>query len=204
VNYRLNAASILAEQHKFDSALSVLAAAARMAKTTIDKENVQFRIRQTKDFQASVARQQAENTSVAAPGIHGAPATFPAQGSASLQGTTTVRRVGDRAIMIREASTTPKYPTEPPTGVKHTVRGVIHSVQCYYPAMMTLNVTQGETTVSLYSNDFPHVNFTAANFTPQGTMNPCSAIEGMKARIVYAEVSDKSIAGQILAVELTK
>jgi Tfp pilus assembly protein PilF len=204
VNYRLNAASILAEQHKFPSALSVLNGAARMAKTTVDKENVQFRIQQTKDYQASVERQQTETTTVASQGMAGAPGAFIATGSGSPQGTTPVHMVGNRTIVIHEASTTPRYPTEPPTGVKHIVRGVIRGVQCYYPAMITLSVVQGGTTTSLYSNDFPHVSFSAANYTPQGTMNPCTMIEGMKARVIYAEVSDKSIAGQILSVELTK
>lgn len=35
-------------------------------------------------------------------------------------------------------------------------------------------------------------------------MNPCAMIEGMKARVEYAEVSDKSIAGQILSIELIR
>lgn len=204
VNYRLNAASILADQHKFSSALLVLNGAARIAKTTVDKENVQFRTRQTKDYQASVEKQQAQGTTVAAQSIVGATGTFVTHGSGSAQGATAVRMVGNRTILIREASTTPKFPTEPPTGVKHTVRGVIRSVQCFYPSMMTLHVVQGGTTISLYSNDFPHVSFSASNYTPQGTMNPCTMMEGMKARIVYAEVSDKSMAGQILSIELTK
>lgn len=192
VNYRLNAASILADQHKFPSALSVLNEAAGMARTTIDKENVQFKIRQTKDYQASVERQQAEATSI------------PERRITSAGGMATVRMVGNRPIVIREASTTPRYPTEPPTGVKHTVRGVLRSVQCYYPAVMTLSVVDGAKAVSVYSNNYRHIEFSAANFTPQGEMDPCTLIEGMKARVVYAEVSDKSIAGQVLSVELTK
>ncbi|HEY5256014.1 MAG TPA: DUF1570 domain-containing protein [Acidobacteriaceae bacterium] len=204
VTYRLNAASILAQQHKFQSALSVLNGAARMAKSTIDKENVQFRIRQTEDYQASFAKQQAPGATVTAQGTAGAPGNFVAHGSGGAQGTTTVGMVGNRAIVIREASTTPRYPTEPPTGVKHTVRGVLRGVQCYYPSVMTLSVVEGGKTISLYSNNYLHIEFSASNFTPQGTMNPCTTIEGMKARVQYAEVSDKSIAGQILSVELTK
>lgn len=141
---------------------------------------------------------------MAAQATAGAPGNVSAQGSGNAQGTTTVRMVGNRAIVIREASTTPRYPTEPPTGAKHTVRGVLRSVQCYYPSVMTLNVEEAGRTVALYSNDYLHVEYSAANFTPEGTMNPCTMIEGMKARVVYAEVSDKSIGGQILSVELTK
>jgi tetratricopeptide (TPR) repeat protein len=198
LNYRMNAAAILADQHNFPNALVVLKIAARMAKTSSDKSNVQFRIRQMEDYQTSVERQQKESAVAAAQG------NVIAQGSATPQGTTTVRMVGNKAIVIREASTTPRYPTEPPTGTKHTARGILRNVQCYYPGVMTLSVEQAGITISLYSNDYRHVDYSAANYTPQGTMNPCTMMEGMKARVAYAEVSDKSIAGQILSIELTK
>jgi Tfp pilus assembly protein PilF len=204
VNYRLNVASILADQHKFSSALSVLNAAARMAKSTIDKENVQFRIRQTVAYQASVERQQKQGTPVDGQQIAAAAGTFSEQGSANAKGTAAVRMVGNKAIMIREASTTPRFPSEPPNGTRHTARGTLRSVQCYYPGVITLTVLQAGATVSLYSNDYPHLDFSAANYTPQGTLNPCTMMEGMKARVVYAEVSDKSIAGQIVSIELFK
>jgi hypothetical protein len=35
-------------------------------------------------------------------------------------------------------------------------------------------------------------------------MNPCKDFEGMKARIQYAESSDKTVDGQVIAVELRK
>jgi hypothetical protein len=127
-----------------------------------------------------------------------------AQGTVPTQGTITARIVGNTVVSIREASTTPRYPTEPPTGVKHTARGILRSVQCYYPAVMTISVVQAGKTISLYSNNYLHIEYSAANFTPQGTMNPCTTVEGMKARVEYAEVSDKSIAGQILSIELVK
>ena len=69
---------------------------------------------------------------------------------------------------------------------------------------MTLSVEQAGITISLYSNDYRHVDNSAINYTPPGTMNPCTMMEGMKARVVYAEVSDKSIAGQIVSIELFK
>ena len=56
--------------------------------------------------------------------------------------------------------------------------------------------------VLLYRNDFKQIDFTAANFTPKGDLNPCTDIEGLKAKVQYAEVSDKSVAGQIISVEL--
>ncbi|MGC1871817.1 MAG: tetratricopeptide repeat protein [Acidobacteriaceae bacterium] len=204
LTFRMNAASILADQHKFPSALAVLNAAARMARSSSDKSNVQFRIRQTEAYQAAVERQQKEGVTMAAQGVAGTPGIASAPVNGGGLGTTTVRMVGNRAIVIREASTTPRYPTEAPTGVRHTVRGVLHSVVCYSPSVMTLSVEEAGKTVALYSNDYLHVEYSASNFTPEGNMNPCTMMEGMKAQVVYAEVSDKSIGGQILSVELTK
>ena len=77
-------------------------------------------------------------------------------------------------------------------------------LQFNYPSAMTLSVVEAGKTIPLYSNNYLHVEYSAANFIPQGTLNRCTMIEGMKARVVYSEVSDKSIAGQVLSVELTK
>jgi hypothetical protein len=72
--------------------------------------------------------------------------------------------------------------------------------------VLTLSVDQAGSgqSVSLYRNDFNQIEFTAANFTPKSDLNPCTDIEGLKAKVQYAEVSDKSVAGQIISVELSK
>ena len=111
-----------------------------------------------------------------------------------------------RKVILRSdaAQQPPKYPTEAPTGPHHTARGILRSVHCSYPTILTLSVDQAGKAVSLYRNDFNQIEFSATNFTPKGDLNPCTDIEGMKAKVGYAEVSDKSIAGQILSVELSK
>jgi hypothetical protein len=48
------------------------------------------------------------------------------------------------------------------------------------------------------------IDLTALNFTPTGNMNPCKDFEGMKARVQYAESSDKTVDGQVVSVELRK
>jgi hypothetical protein len=58
--------------------------------------------------------------------------------------------------------------------------------------------------VSVYRNNFSQIAFSVINFTPKSDLNPCTDIEGYKAKVEYAEVSDKSIAGQIIAIELSK
>jgi hypothetical protein len=98
----------------------------------------------------------------------------------------------------------PKHPTEPPNGPKHVALGVIRGVQCSYPAEMEFHVDTDKKPVSLYSNNFLKIDLSVLGFTPKGDMNPCKDFEGMKARVQYAESSDKTIDGQVIAVELRK
>ena len=58
--------------------------------------------------------------------------------------------------------------------------------------------------VSLYSNNYYDIPFSASNFTPQGDIHPCTDLEGMKASIQYFATSDKTVDGQILAIQLSK
>ena len=97
------------------------------------------------------------------------------------------------------------YPTEAPTGAKHTVKGVLHGVKCSYPTVLTLSVEGAPKAVSLYTNDFYKVTFMVLNDdNPGADLNPCKDIDGKQATVHYAEVSDKSIDGQILGIELSK
>jgi hypothetical protein len=109
-----------------------------------------------------------------------------------------------RADAVVDIVQPPKHPTEPATGPRHAAIGVIRQVKCIYPAEIEFQVDTGKTPVALYSNNFFKIDVTAAGFNPTGNMNPCSSFEGMKARVQYAESSDKSIDGQVFAVELRK
>jgi hypothetical protein len=110
--------------------------------------------------------------------------------------TNTITSSDGRKFVIKpdSAQETPKYPTEPPTGPRHTVKGVLRGVHCGYPSVLTLNVDQSGKAqpVFLYRNNFNQIDFTAANFTPKSDLNPCTDLEGLKAKVQYAEVSDKS------------
>jgi tetratricopeptide (TPR) repeat protein len=101
----------------------------------------------------------------------------------------------------------PRHPTEPATGPHHEVIGVIRGVQCSYPAVIEFQVESAKKTVSLYSNNYYKLEFSTLGFSPSGELRPCSGTEGimgMKARVQYAESSDKTVDGQVVAVELRK
>jgi hypothetical protein len=98
----------------------------------------------------------------------------------------------------------PRHPTEPPDGPKHTAFGVIRGVQCSSPAVIEFQLDTGKKPVSVYSNNFFKIDLTVLGFTPSGDMNPCKDFEGKKVRVQYAESSDKTVDGQVIAVELRK
>ena len=199
LNYRLNAASVLVNTRQYDSAVHVLQAAIHVAKTPDETALVQNRIEEIAQYQASVAQNRQAESEAAAP-----------TATSTVIDTRTMTITGsDGSKFVVKASATqggPKYPTEAPTGPHHTARGVLANVKCSYPTVVTLSVNPGGSApaISLYRNDFSQIEFTATNFTPKGTINPCTDIEGLKAKVEYAEVSDKSIAGQILSIELSK
>jgi Tfp pilus assembly protein PilF len=196
--YRLNAAVVLVNSQRYEDAITVLKTASRVAKTPADIATVQARIEQIEQYQASAAqRRQGE----AVGGVANV-TTFVTDTR-----TMTIAGGDGRKLVLRPSSPddTPRYPTESPTGVHHTTNGILRGVHCAYPMILTLSVEpSGKTAVSLYRNDFRLIEFSATNFTPNSDLNPCTDIEGLKAKVEYAEVSDKSIAGQILSVELSK
>jgi len=188
LDYRLNTAEVLMQNQQIESALSVLDAAMNVAKTPGDKQRVQDRIAKIQSYQASLARAN----------------TIRSNAHSSTNATT----ADGRAIaMIQNSSDSgPKYPDDA-TGPRHTAKGIIRNVHCAYPTVITLSLdpaAQPGKPVALYSNDYFKVVFTTANYVEEKELLPCSGIEGMKARIEYAEVSDKTMAGQIVSIELSK
>ncbi|MGZ5177173.1 MAG: tetratricopeptide repeat protein [Burkholderiales bacterium] len=199
VNYRMNAAAVLANGRRYDDALRVLKAATHVAKTPEQVAFVQARIDQIERYQSAVAQSRQRLSDDDRQSF--------TSGDADTRSVTVTTSDGRKFEIKSDPSHEgPKYPTEALTGPRHTVRGILRNVQCSYPMTITLNVEPGgkAKAVAVYRNNFSQIVFTVMNFTPKSDLNPCTDIEGFKAKVEYAEVSDKSIAGQIVAIELSK
>jgi tetratricopeptide (TPR) repeat protein len=193
INYRLNTAVVLSNNQRYAEALSVLKTASHVARTPDEVMIIQTRINQLQQYLAQLERgNEPKQANVAA--------------FTSDTRTMTMTNSDGSKVIVRADSPSPKYPTEAPTGPRHTARGILRNVHCSYPTILTLSIEQpgNGPAISLYRNDFHEIEFSATNFSPQGNLDPCGEIEGLKARVTYAEVSDKSIAGQIISVELSK
>jgi len=173
--YRLNAANVLSQQQLYSDAIGVLKQAIPVAKTPDQIALVQNRIKQLEQFEAA---------------------------SPNPNKTTVFQRVNGKIIGITED--TPNYPTGDSKGPQHTIKGTLRNIRCSYPTVLALSMDQAGKTITLYTNNYYKVVFTTANYEPDGDIKPCTGIEDMKATVKYAEVSDKNVAGQILAIELSK
>ncbi len=195
VNFRLNAANILMEMGRYDDSVRVLKAAQVIAKTPLEVDVVQRVLKQVQQQQAQVeewTRRQTEN-----------PGQVP--GQAQVQTRVVMQGPGQAAgVGANEQQSAPKHPTETPHGTMHIVQGVIHGVQCSYPAVIELRVESPRQKVALYNNNYFKIDYSAANFTPSGDIHPCDELEGMKAKVQYFATSDKTVDGQIVSMVLSR
>jgi tetratricopeptide (TPR) repeat protein len=184
--FRMNAANVLTEMDRFDDAITVLRNAEKVAKDPGEAESVQGRIEEVEKVKAARAEAEAYQKQQAVDHANG-PAGIPS------------------TEVVTVAADTAKHPTEPVTGPKHAAVGVIRSVACSYPSVLEFRVENGSgKDVVVYNNNFFKIELTVIGFTPKGDIDPCTDFDGMKARVQYVESSDKSVDGQVIAVELRK
>ncbi|HEX4321298.1 MAG TPA: hypothetical protein VHZ52_10365, partial [Acidobacteriaceae bacterium] len=185
--YRLNAASLCMVRNKLDDADRVLDAARPLAKSPEQQSMLADR----KQLIASIR-------SAHASGVN--PTVF-----TTIAGQDAVASTAGN-VKIVAVDAPPKHPVEPATGAKHIVLGSILNVQCDYPSYMELQIQQTgkPKPVTLYSSDYYHLDLSALGFEPAKEMNPCHDLAGFKAKVQYAEGSDKTIDGQIVSIELHK
>jgi tetratricopeptide (TPR) repeat protein len=181
LSYRLNEASVLMVASRYPDAAAVLHAAMRYATTESERAMVQNHLKEVDSITALRAT----------------------PGSMVTTTPTGVVDIESKEAMV-DLVKEPKHPTEAPNGPKHQALGIISDVKCDLPATIEFKVNDAKKMVLVYSNNFFKIDLTVLGFTPNGDMNPCKDFEGKKARVQYAESSDKTVDGQVTAVELRK
>ncbi|HEY2470630.1 MAG TPA: tetratricopeptide repeat protein [Terracidiphilus sp.] len=179
--FRLNASSVFAAADRYADAIKVLQSAVKLARNPGETAMVQNRIDQLNHVQQMKTRTGEERPKYEAQ-----------QANAQVQ---TVSEVG----VVPES----KYPDEA-KGPKHSFIGVMRDVTCSYPSVLQFRVEGAKSMIKVYNNKFSKIDLTVIGFTPKGSLNPCTDFNGMKARVQYAETTDKSVDGQVFAIELRK
>jgi tetratricopeptide (TPR) repeat protein len=182
--YRMDAAYVLTQMNRFDDALRVLELAKAVAKTPLDANVIQTRIAQVEQYRQNMERAQ--------------------QNNAQVQTTVVTSGLPRPAYQGQSEDAGPKHPSEKPHGPMLNVEGLIQGVTCSDPVVIELKIAGPKGTVQLYNNNYYDIEFSAANFTPQGDLHPCKDIEGLKAKVQYFATADKTVAGQIVSMVLSK
>ncbi len=178
--YRLNAARVLEEKEQFADAIRVLNAAKPLAKTLEETDSILRRIDDVERRQAEAELMEKRRSERAA--------------------AESVKKP-EVAEPVREEE--PALPAGAP-GARHIVSGVLRGVKCSDPTVLRVTLDAAGKPVSLYANDYYKIVFTTANYKTSEELHPCKDIEGMKARVVYGEVKDARVSGQILSIQLSK
>jgi tetratricopeptide (TPR) repeat protein len=184
VAFRGNCANVLMAMHRYDDAVAVLRTAEKVAKDPGQVAMVQSRIDQIQRYQ----RERAE-----------------AESSMNARNSDSVASVNGASEVMTVVKEPPKHPVAAKNAPKHFAVGVIHDVVCSYPSVLEfkLDAAAGKK-LSLYNNVMQSIDLSALGFTPSGSMNPCSDFDGKKAKVEFAESPDKSVDGQVIAIELRK
>jgi tetratricopeptide (TPR) repeat protein len=177
--FRMNASNVASSMGHYADAISILQIASKLARDRNQAELVQMRIDQLNQMQQTQAEAEKARVENRGPGLAHA------------------------VTEVVDVKSAPRHPDEA-HGPKHSFVGVMRQITCSYPSVMEFQVDGAKSTVKVYSNDFTKIDFTVVGLTFDGSKNPCKDFNGMKARVQYAETTDKSVDGQVFAVELRK
>lgn len=182
--FRLNSANLFMMRDKLDQAEKVLQFARTLAHSPQQSAMVEERLNQI----ASIRKARAAGSSAS---------TLP---SLSTVSSTSID------VKVTPVAAPPEHPVEAATGPRHTVLGTIRNVHCDAPSYleMEIQVAAKPGHVTVYTSDYYNLDLSALGFEPKKEMNPCRDLNGFKARVLYAQGSDKTIDGQIVSIELRK
>lgn len=189
--YRITTAHLLVALQRENDALHVLEVARPLAQNSSQTAMIDEATRQLQ--QVKEARLAASSAD-AQPGSQ-TEQTTPHTAIASLQ------KLHGKLDIIPNVQL-PPHPSASASAPRHQARGIIHDVLCGAPSVLELQLQEDGKTTLFYSNNYFDIPFSTANYIPQGELHPCSELEGRHAVISYAETPDKTVAGEIVSVEL--
>jgi Tfp pilus assembly protein PilF len=183
VGYRANVGHILMEMGKNQSAVQALTLAAKLAKTPQEVEEIQHLV---KTAQAYVDEER-------------------------LSGESTVARNEGRQERGADQKLVPNSDVPhlshrkefAPSGPHRFVAGILNGIHCD-GSRLELTVTSGAATISLHSDNYYKVEFSALNFQTSADLKPCSDLENRPAKVEYVESANKSDSPHLIAIELHK
>jgi tetratricopeptide (TPR) repeat protein len=183
--YRINVANVLLRLHDGKNAVTVLRAAANVAKTPQDIQAVDNALMYAMEYDSS-QEEAAEPRPTSSDKVTAVPGASMQRTPSDTNGPSPDH--SDRFVA---------------SGPHRFVVGVLKGVHCD-PPQIDLTVESAGKSLALNAENYYDITFTALNFAPSADLNPCRDLEGRPAKVEYVESADKSAVARVLAVELHK
>jgi tetratricopeptide (TPR) repeat protein len=183
IGYRVNVANILMTMEKGDSAVQVLHAASKLAKSPEESQMVDNALMHAEEY-AAAQKQFAEEKEQME--------KDEAASEASVQTTSSV--------------TPPQLKRRPEFKAKGPHKflvGVLKEVHCDNP-VLDLTVNSNGKLVPLQADNYYKIQFTALGVQPEKEFNPCVDLENRPAKVEYVESANPSMNAQLIGIELHK
>lgn len=187
VQYRVNVANVLIAMGNSKSAIDVLRAAAKLAKTPQESQTVDKVLTNVQAYAAAQERIGEQNRQASEAGKAGLDQDGLDQDGPAGSGPP---RLAHRKEFV-------------PSGPHRFVVGVLKGVHCD-PPNLDLNVSSGAKMLALHTENYYKLQFSALGFQPTADLKPCSDLENRPAKVEYVESADKSDAPHLIAIELHK
>ena len=182
IQYRVNVANVLIAMGNSKSAIDVLRAASKLARTPQESQTVDNVLTNVQAYAAAQERIGEQNRQIdqemkPSPDQDGAGGSGPP-------------RLAYRKEFV-------------PNGPHRFVVGVLKDVHCDSPNL-DLTVSSGAKTLALHTENYYKLQFSALGFQPTADLKPCSDLENRPAKVEYVESANKSDAPHLIAIELHK
>ncbi|HKV82316.1 MAG TPA: DUF1570 domain-containing protein [Candidatus Sulfotelmatobacter sp.] len=180
IGYRINVANILMTMENNQSAVAVLQAATKVAKTPEESQMVADALTRAQEYaeaQSQFAEQQKRSRED--PSNHDGTLAEDA-----------VPKLKHREQFV-------------PKGPHRFAVGVLKSVTCDNPGL-DLTVSGSGKVLSLHVDNYYKISFSTLGFQPDKDLNPCTDLENRPAKVEYVESAKPSLAAQIVSIELHK
>ena len=183
VGYRVNVANVLMAMGEHQNAVVVLRAAAKLAKTPQESQSVDTILMRAQEYAEDQDHDQEQARTQNRQ-------SAPAQAQEQIPSSTDPQQLVHRKEFV-------------PGGPHRFVVGVLSSVHCTDPNL-DLTVTSGAKKLTLRTDNYYKIQFTALNFQPSSDLKPCSDLENRPAKVEYVESADKTDVPHLIAIELHK
>jgi Flp pilus assembly protein TadD len=178
--YRINVANALLAMGRGEDAIKVLDNAAKLAKSPEETQTIDILLMSAKEYVAAQQRNAALRQEISEEEADQVETDLSAD----------IPRLARKTTFV-------------PSGPHRFLVGVLKNVHCHNPNL-DLAVTSGGKMLTLHSDNYFEIQFSALGFQPSSNLNPCHDLENRAAKVEYVESVDKSDAPHLLAVELHK